>query len=91
MIKPIVNKKKTTALPPEKCFWVCDGQVLKNLQELKVALERMTENVFRHHVNGLKNDFAKWMSEVLGEKFLAGQLKRLKTAEGMAKKIKSKI
>ncbi|MBM4177307.1 hypothetical protein FJ208_00685 [Candidatus Gribaldobacteria bacterium] len=92
MQKIKINNKKNKIIEasPDKCFWVCNGEILKNLRELKVALEKMTNEIFSYHANNLKNDFAVWAEDVLGEKFLASQLKRAKTAKEMANKIKLK-
>jgi len=71
--RPLANAK------PENCFWVNNGPVLKNLEELKEALVTMTDEQFRYHVNERKNDFAKWVREVLAEKEIARRLARIKT------------
>ncbi|MCD5396988.1 MAG: hypothetical protein LRZ96_00105, partial [Candidatus Pacebacteria bacterium] len=71
----------------ECCFWVCDKKVLKNLAELKVALERMSNKTFTYHVNKNKNDFARWINDVLKEKALARTLKNIKSQKMFLKKI----
>lgn len=76
---------------PEKCFWVCDGTVLQDLKELVDALEKMSADIFKRHVNAAKNDFAKWISEVLDESGLAKSIAKSRTAKAMAKKIKVRI
>jgi len=87
-------KKKTKVLfnaKEEKRFWLCDGQVLKNLKDLAGALEKMDDKVFKYHVNKKKNDFASWIKDVIKEPKLAKELKGAKTAETTANKIKSSI
>lgn len=76
---------------PEQCFWVCTGQVAKNLREMADILETMSKEVFSYHVNAEKNDFTKWVAEVFGEEKLAKELGRTKTPKVMARKIKVKI
>ncbi len=76
---------------PEKCFWACDGQVLKNLGELAGAIEKMSDDVFNYHVTKEKNDFANWVSDVFGEEKLAAELKKAKTAKVAVRKIRAEI
>ena len=46
---------------------------------------------FLHHVNRQKNDFAKWISEVVGDAILAQRIRVLKTREAMAKAVQQRI
>lgn len=89
------NKKgRKTALReagPEQCFWVCTGQIAKNLKEMADVLETMSKEVFTYHANIEKNDFAKWIFEVFGEEKLAKEVSKAKTAKAMAKRIKVKV
>lgn len=64
---------------PEKYFFLADGRPLKNLLELADSLEEMTDEIFQHHVNEHKNDFAKWASEVFGDEELAIKLSHSKS------------
>lgn len=75
-------KKPWAEAKPENYFWLHQGPALKNLPELKEALGTMTEEQFVHHVNPGKNDFAKWVREVLGDKGTAKRLARIKTRRG---------
>jgi hypothetical protein len=61
--------------PQEKVFYLADGRKLKSLVELTEALENMTEDVFRHHVNEAKNDFSNWINDVFKDKELAQDMK----------------
>jgi hypothetical protein len=64
--------------PPEKCFWVHHGPVLRDLRELRDALERqISDGQFAHHVGPERNDFADWVEHVLGEKTCARALRRV--------------
>jgi len=60
-------------------FFVNDGTVLKNVLDLSKQLDKMSEEVFRYHVNDMKNDFASWIKEIFKEEKLAEEL--LKTTE----------
>ena len=63
--------------PPDKCFWVHYGPVLKDLRELRDALERrISDAQFAHHVGPDRNDFANWVDHVLAEKTCARALRR---------------
>ena len=72
---------------PEKSFWVNHGPILKNVAELPSALRKMGDKTFQHHVSPQKNDFAKWIREVFGEKNLAEALAKAKNKENMIRAI----
>ncbi len=78
------KKKFFAGKPPLKesfgdnCFYVHNGEVLKNLLDLADSLETMPNNVFIYHVNEQKNDFANWVKDVLGEPVLAEELYLIK-------------
>lgn len=61
--------------PQEHVFYVVDGRTIQDLRELAEALEDMAEQVFSHHVNHERHDFANWVHEVLQERALAEQLR----------------
>lgn len=79
---------------PEWVFWFCNGTVARNIYELVSTIELLDEDSFKYHVNTdkMKNDFAKWISEVLGDKKLAknldGVLEKRKYANKIRKRIK---
>ncbi|RME52362.1 hypothetical protein D6783_05090 [Candidatus Woesearchaeota archaeon] len=77
----------SAAIPPEKYFYVCDGTVLKDLNELLQALLSMDEKVFRYHVNEEKNDFYHWIKDVFGEHHLAYHIKACRERELLARRI----
>ena len=60
-------------------FFVQDGMVLKNVLDLSKQLDKMTDDVFRHHVNEIRNDFSNWIKNVFKEEKLAKEL--LKTTD----------
>ncbi|PIU72314.1 hypothetical protein COS79_03545, partial [Candidatus Woesearchaeota archaeon CG06_land_8_20_14_3_00_33_13] len=55
-------------------FFVNDGTVLKNVLDLSKQLDKMSDEVFRYHVNDMKNDFASWIKEIFKEEKLAEEL-----------------
>jgi hypothetical protein len=65
--------------PEEKVFVLCDGKKLKDIKDLAFALEEISDDVFWHHVNNVRNDFASWIENVFEEKELADSL--LETAD----------
>ena len=88
--KKVVAKKTTTKkvtktsaslvyADNDRSFWLNDGQILNSLMALKEALAKMDENVFFHHVNEEKNDFADWVDAVLGDSECAATLRKVKS------------
>jgi len=60
---------------PEQFTFRCqDGGVFWNLRDLARAVSSMNEEVFSHHVNDQKNDFATWIADVIGDHTLAREL-----------------
>ena len=76
---------------PQQCFWVNNGPIVRNLDELAKSLEYMKDETFWHHVNPDKNDFANWARDVLRDEALAESLKKLKSKEGIANSIRKRI
>lgn len=64
---------------PHECFWVNFGPILASLEELERAFSVMRMEQFRYHTKGNKNDFAKWVKEVMNEEKLSRELYRAKT------------
>ena len=49
----------------EDCsFRLADAREIKNLRELNEILVSMDGNMFRHYVNGKRNDFSNWIRDV---------------------------
>jgi hypothetical protein len=69
-----------------ECFWSRDGQILKDLSDLSLAIGSMEDEIFLHHVNTEKNDFADWVEHVLEDKECAEALRRAKK-KAQAKKV----
>jgi len=63
------------SVPHKHEFVLADGRRLKNLKELALALSDMADDVFKHHVNDTRNDFASWIGDVYKEKDLAEKLR----------------
>ena len=77
-VEVIIRKKVLGEAPEEHHFVVADGRKLKNIIELADALETMSEEAFRHHVNEAKNDFSAWVRDVFYDHSLAEDMARAK-------------
>ena len=88
--KPVA-KARLGNVPEEKRFWVVDGRYLSNLEELKTALEGMTDETFLAHSNENKSDFSKWVREVVGDDKLAADLAKSATRLWAAKSVGDRI
>jgi heme oxygenase len=87
-----VDARKILAnVNPKFYFWVCDGQIIKNLQEMAKALARMNNNVYRYHVNKDKNDFKSWIKDVLNDQTLAREVAKCKSPASLAKVVKTRL
>ena len=75
-IKVKIFKKTLGEAPEECCFILNGGKKLKSVQELTEALETMSEDIFNHHVNNDKNDFATWIKDIFQEDELADELRK---------------
>lgn len=77
--------------PPEQCFWVNNGPILKNLEDLASALSEMKDETFKYHANKNKNDFSAWLVNVIGDKKLADGLMSSRSRESALKKVRSRL
>ena len=84
-------RKFLADVSPECCFWVNNGPVIKNLEELQNALVSMSNEAFMHHVNREKNDFGIWVNDVLGDKRLADDLMKSKSKQSAVNKVKQRL
>ena len=89
--RPKVQRTPIAEAPPDQCFWVNFGPVVKNLQELRDALATMSDEQFAHHVGPGKNDFANWVDHVLGHTACAQALRRAKTKRGALKAVETQL
>jgi hypothetical protein len=75
----------------DRCFWVNNGHVVKNLAELAHELKEMPENIFRYHHNKEKKDFANWVREIIGDGELAEDLLKCKSKDAASKKVLARL
>jgi hypothetical protein len=96
-VTKVVRITKTVAenrlgnVPQGKEFWCRDGQVLKSLPQLGVALKQMDEETFRHHSSESRNDFSNWVRDVIGDEKLSRDLLKSATQAQAAKSIEYRI
>jgi len=88
-LKPFIVPEKT--LKPNQYFHLKNGKNLKSLKDLALALPVMSFDVFGHHVNSQKNDFAKWISHSLGKHDFANKLFKENSRIEMIELIKNEL
>ena len=69
----------------QKYFFLHEGGELKSLEELYVELPTMEPRVWEHHVNGERNDFANWVRDVIGDRYLAHKISTVTSKDGLQK------
>ena len=70
----------TTAKEP---FHLHQGGVIHDTQELAQALSTMSQEVFLHHVNNEKNDFAEWVQHSVQDQELADKIRSATSQEAI--------
>ncbi|MBW6440591.1 hypothetical protein K0B03_00990 [Patescibacteria group bacterium] len=90
-MKKETKKNDLTNAEDEKCFWVCNGTVLRNINDLKESLSKMDKETFLNHVNKEKNDFAEWIKKVINEEKLSRKISKSKTIKAMTKVIADEL
>ena len=86
-----VAEERLGDVSQEKQFWCHDGRYLKNLEELEVALEQMTEETFRYHANKDKSDFGNWVRDVIGDEKLSRDLQKSASQVQAAKSVADRL
>jgi hypothetical protein len=86
-----VAKARLANVAEEKRFWSNDGRYLNNLEELKAALDDMTDETFLFHANETKSDFSVWVREVIGDDKLGADLAKSATRPWAAKAVAERI
>ncbi len=86
-----VSKEVIGEAPIEYHFVLNDGNKLKSIQDLAASLEDMGEEVFRHHVNDFKNDFATWVEDIFKEENLGKEIRKARSRIETRIKVLQKI
>ena len=84
-ITKILAKKFLARVPEQNFFWCTDGHVFRDINELKEALPRMSDQAFCYHCNDSKKDFSKWIRDIVGDEKLAQTLETAQDRERAAK------
>jgi hypothetical protein len=72
-------KRRLGDVPDEKRFWCHDWRNIKSLKELGKSLDDMSDEIFNYHSGQERNDFSKWVREVVGDEKLANDLRKAKS------------
>ena len=93
MVKETISALKgyLKDVPQDKKFWCSDGKVFKSIEELCNSLKPMKSKTFMSHVNKYKNDFAKWIYDVIGDVKLSESLRDVNNKSETEKKIKARV
>ncbi|HEY4517641.1 MAG TPA: hypothetical protein VJI74_02025 [Candidatus Paceibacterota bacterium] len=78
------KKGRLTEAQGEQCFWTCSGMVISNLAVLRDTLARMSDEEYAYHANREKNDFAKWVKEILHDPLCAKALLKARNRKAAA-------
>jgi len=86
-----INQILGQEAPKQHYFKLINGQQLKNLNDLRKALEYMTDDEFRHHVNQEKNDFATWVREALQNQEMYEKIKKVKSKQELQELLRNPL
>lgn len=80
-------EKYLSNVPEEYVFRVCDGRVLRNMHDLGEALNSIADEAFAYHVNGSKNDFSRWVGDIIKDEKLTRDLAKAPNRNQAAKRV----
>jgi hypothetical protein len=72
--KSAADKKKLASVPEQYVFYCCDGNIFRDMEELAAGLAAMTDEAFAYHCNSDKQDFSKWVRDIIEDIELAEEL-----------------
>jgi hypothetical protein len=78
-------------VPEQFTFYCLDGSRFWNLEDLARAVGSMSEEVFAHHVNEEKNDFANWVFDIVGDHTLAHQLRSTRSLATTSRRLNERV
>lgn len=84
-------KRRLGDVPEDKRFWCHDGKAIKNLRELGKALVDMSDETFHYHLGEGRNDFSKWIREVVGDDKLAEDFSKAKSRMQASRAVAQRI
>ena len=74
-------------VPEQYVFYVHDGRILRNMDDLNTALGTMPDETYAYHANEQKNDFSNWVKDIIGDEKLARDLNRAVSRAQAAKRV----
>lgn len=83
--------RRLANVPQDKRFWVNDGKVLSNLEEMEKALWDMSDDAYFYHCNEFKCDFTNWVRDVIGDVTLAKDLSKTPNRLQAAKIVQKRV
>ena len=90
-----VTKSKARDLlsnvPEHHVFICCDGRLIRSIRDLGKTLAHMNEDVFKYHANHDKNDFSRWVRNVIGDEKLAKDLSQADSKNKTLKELSRRI
>ncbi len=88
----LAGAEKTLAdVHTDNIFSLKDGSQVNNLKELYMALQKMDDSTFSHHVNDSRHDFSNWVKDVHRDYKLANSLEDTKDKKDCAHVIGNRI
>jgi hypothetical protein len=85
------NENLLADVNTDNYFYVCNGTVLKNVEDLKDFLSNVDTSTFSCHVNEQKNDFMNWIRDAVRDDVLASAISSCKTKEEALGCVKKRI
>ena len=76
-VKAIIKRNLIYAEPGAH-LWIHFGPIVGNLKDFLNSLRNMDAETFRYHVNEQRNDFAKWVEDIMQDQGLAKLLQSIK-------------
>lgn len=83
--------RRLSNVPEENVFWLHDGRVLKNMEDLREAFNTMSDETYNYHVTAEKNDFYNWVKDVIGDTTLANNLLKARNRAEAARYVSRRI
>jgi hypothetical protein len=87
--KSTSKKFDTKMASPDKCFWVHNGPICRDIPDLYNAVKTMSDEQFAYHSKRGGNDFANWVRDVIGDSVCAVKIAKAKTRAGMLRVLSS--
>ncbi len=84
-------KRRLGNVPDDKRFWCHDGKIIKNLKELGKSLNDMSDETFHYHLSEERNDFSKWIRDVVGDDKLAEDLSKARSRTQASQAVAQRI